>query len=286
MAFWLDRDYCWEHWHSGLVIRRLGDKMIARKLMNLVVSLAVLLVVVPRVLKIPYDTLVPGEARYVLFAVFIVVGLYVAFKLSRFIAATDDERHLIRSDFLLWMLPFGGGAPDEDIPRELVVKESRIVMLLNAIGALTGLVVLALLNSKANPPPLVQAVMLFMAGLMILSSLFTLLRAIIADELVTVTAAGLGLPVAYKALIPWDAIYTVEMRRGKQGAKLFVHFKNPEGPASWRGIWGKIKGHFAHANHEGTLTVSLEHTGTDPYDIQVAIDRHLKSRDMAVVMPD
>lgn len=260
--------------------------MIARKLVSLLITLAMFLVVFPKIAGISVTELIPEEAKYVAFGLILVIGGYFAMKLGRYVVASSDERHLIRRDMVRWIMPFYGYDKTEHAngPQELVVRESRILMMLQALHAFTPLLFAMYLYLLADAPDPFKGLLLIFMGLVILSGLITLLKAVIADDLVTVSPEGLGLPIRYREIIAWDKIFNVELRnRGKQGYQLFVHFKDPAGPASWRGIVGKIKGYFAHQDHEATLKVSLLHTNVDPYDIRSVIDQHLKARDMEVV---
>ncbi len=260
--------------------------MIARKLMSLLISIAMFFIVFPKILGISVTDLIPEEAKYIAFGLIMVIGGYFAMKLGRYVVASSVERHLIRRDMVRWIMPFYGYDKTEHAngPQELVVRESRILMMLQALDGIVPLFIMMYLYLLADAPGPIKAILLIFMGLIVLGSLITLLKAVIADDLVTVSPEGLGLPIRYRETIPWDKIFNVELRnRGKQGYQLFVHFKDPASPASWRGIVGKIKGYFAHQDREARLKVSLLHTNVDPYDIRSVIDQHLKARDMEVV---
>ncbi|NVJ97776.1 MAG: hypothetical protein HWE25_06465 [Alphaproteobacteria bacterium] len=261
--------------------------MIARKLMNLVVSLVFLGVFLSMGLKIDPKTLIPPEMKELLMG-FVVVGfLFVAFRIAAYISATDDERAAMRKNVFRFLLagPVEGSQAPSGMNPALEVRESRVVMILDALGGIIPLILIGLVQSQFEIFDIARHFLWFIAALIVFSSVSTLLQAVVADDLVSITHEGLMLPQKYTRRVPWKDIRNVVLRHGKHGHFLYVRFDNPGGPSMWRGVFGRIKAYFAKNLGEGVIKVSLEHANQEPGNVRGAIDFYLAAHGKSVELP-
>lgn len=262
--------------------------MLKQKFFKLIFSCGMAWFFVVKGLQVDLVQLVPPEIRELGIGLLVVVGIFLFFRLLDYIFASPDKRREIHGNLLRWILPGrtckkASGAWN-DSP-SLLVRESRWMMVMDAAMVVSPLTVCVIVLHVLGDVALVRLGVLVLAGLFILSSLVTLLQAIVADDLLHITAEGVSVPYRYDAVIPWDDVLNVKMRRRQEEwFELRIQFANPERAYAWRGLLGGIKGHLAHRKGLATFKIPLEHTNVFPGDVRAALDYYLTPRGGAVEM--